>query len=313
MKNLSRLPRVQSWLCHAGAGLVLLGSAAIAKAIDYTYVGPNNGVWSLDTNWSPTGVPTTGDTVTIGAFSTTDDISVSLNDVTVTNGAGGPTTVVANGRTLTLTGAGVHGSGTGTPDIVVAAPSAAYPGTNASGHIVFNNSASAMVAGSTATPFYALIGGNSTPTGLGRPGATITFNNNSMAGAAFFNLEFGLPCDPTGCGGTNGAVGKFTGHSSGDTSQWSIQGQTDTFNGQPVWKRATLDITSLTNGGTTVGGIDGGGFILLGGNTLTVGSLNFDNNFSGLIDGPGGSITKTGTGTFTVSNNTLRQGGFPDQ
>ena len=55
---------------------------------------------------------------------------------------------------------------------------------------------------------------------------------------------------------------------------------------------------------------EGDGEILLGSNNLTVGTNNLSTTFSGLIeDGPSGkvagSLTKVGTGTFTLSNASL--------
>ena len=48
-----------------------------------------------------------------------------------------------------------------------------------------------------------------------------------------------------------------------------------------------------------LGQFDGAGIIVLGANNLTVGTNNLSTTFSGLIEG-GGSLTKVGTGTFTL-------------
>jgi len=72
----------------------------------------------------------------------------------------------------------------------------------------------------------------------------------------------------------------------------------------------TLAIDSHNSPGVTAGSVEGDGEILLGSNNLTVGTNNLSTTFSGLIeDGPSGkvagSLTKVGTGTFTLSNASL--------
>ena len=71
---------------------------------------------------------------------------------------------------------------------------------------------------------------------------------------------------------------------------------------------ASIDISGLTNGSTTVGSIAGNGAVYLGGNNLTVGTNNTSTIFSGVIQDGGlsggveGQLTKTGTGTLTLTN-----------
>jgi autotransporter-associated beta strand protein len=67
----------------------------------------------------------------------------------------------------------------------------------------------------------------------------------------------------------------------------------------------TFNISGLTTGGTTVGSIAGGGSYVLGSRHLTVGT-GFAGAFantevSGVISGIGGSLTKTGVGTLSLS------------
>ena len=68
-----------------------------------------------------------------------------------------------------------------------------------------------------------------------------------------------------------------------------------------------VDISQLTNGGMTAGSIEGPGTVRLGANTLTVGGNNLSTTFSGVLQdggtagGSGGSLTKVGTGTLTLS------------
>ena len=69
------------------------------------------------------------------------------------------------------------------------------------------------------------------------------------------------------------------------------------------WARrfgGTLAIDAHNSPGVTVGSVEGSGVIVLGANNLTVGTNDLSTTFSGLIEGEGGSLTKVGTGTFTI-------------
>jgi autotransporter-associated beta strand protein len=63
---------------------------------------------------------------------------------------------------------------------------------------------------------------------------------------------------------------------------------------------AELDISPHKAPGVTVGSLAGAGSVLLGANTLTIGSNNQSAVFSGVISGSGG-VTKSGSGTLTLS------------
>jgi autotransporter-associated beta strand protein len=69
--------------------------------------------------------------------------------------------------------------------------------------------------------------------------------------------------------------------------------------------------TSGPNGDNKVsaGSIAGAGFFVLGNKNLTVGSLNTSTEVSGIISGDGGSLTKVGTGTLTLSGANTYAGG----
>lgn len=72
-----------------------------------------------------------------------------------------------------------------------------------------------------------------------------------------------------------------------------------------------LDLSSHNATGVTIGSIEGtGGTVALGANTLTVGANNLSTSFAGAImDGnSGGGLTKTGTGSLTISGTSAYAG-----
>ncbi|HYD82974.1 MAG TPA: autotransporter-associated beta strand repeat-containing protein, partial [Opitutus sp.] len=72
---------------------------------------------------------------------------------------------------------------------------------------------------------------------------------------------------------------------------------------------AFLDITALTSSGIAIGSLAGEGNVHLGAKRLTVGGLNTSTTLSGNIDGAGGVLEKTGTGTLTLSGENSYTGG----
>jgi autotransporter-associated beta strand protein len=62
-----------------------------------------------------------------------------------------------------------------------------------------------------------------------------------------------------------------------------------------------FDMATLTAAGMTAGSIAGAGSYALGAKSLTVGGNNLSTEVSGIISGVGGSLTKLGTGTLTLS------------
>jgi autotransporter-associated beta strand protein len=99
-------------------------------------------------------------------------------------------------------------------------------------------------------------------------------------------------------GGTRGGDGGrivFAEDSGGGTSRVEVFGN------------GNLDISSHNARGVTVGSIEGDGKVFLGANNLSVGSNNRSTLFSGVVQdggqngGSGGSLTKIGPGTLTLS------------
>ena len=99
-------------------------------------------------------------------------------------------------------------------------------------------------------------------------------------------------------GGSNGGEGGFIQYRLGCTGGTARV---------EVFGNGTLDISQHDAPGVTTGSIEGSGLVFLGGVNLTVGTNNLSTTFSGLMQdggfsgGTGGSLTKIGTGTLTLS------------
>jgi autotransporter-associated beta strand protein len=99
-----------------------------------------------------------------------------------------------------------------------------------------------------------------------------------------------------GVGGSKGGVISFENTSTGGTASITLNGN------------AKLDITAHNPPGVTIGSLTGPGSVLLGANTLTIGSNNQSTTFSGVIQGTGG-LGKSGAGTLTLSGDNSYSGG----
>jgi fibronectin-binding autotransporter adhesin len=116
-------------------------------------------------------------------------------------------------------------------------------------------------------------------TASGALGATTRFDSTASAGSATLIAN----------GGTNGGAG----------------GLIRFFNGPPSGETARVIVnaggTFQTDPSITVGSIEGAGQFVLGGATLTSGSLNTDTTVSGVISGGSASIGKQGTGKLSLT------------
>src|SRR5207302_5639925 len=150
----------------------------------------------------------------------------------------------------------------------------------------------------------------------GEEGAFILFDNTATASNATFIINGGMGAGLTGTelffidtttaaaanittnggvGGSDGGAISFEDKSKGGTCSITLSGN------------AELDISTHRAPGVTIGSLTGEGSVLLGANTLTIGSNNQSTTFFGVIQNAGG-LTKTGSGTLTLTGSNTYTG-----
>jgi autotransporter-associated beta strand protein len=331
--------------CFGARALIVFSSVLVSllPAANSSFAGsatwkaaPASGDWNTAANWSPATVPNfITDTAT---FATSSITAVSLSalvslDSIVFNSGASAFTITDNSFAFTISGGGIVNNSASTQTFVLGADNLGGNGTltfanNATaatattvttgatqsggqaGVVEFRNSSSADRAslanngstitglvGGTAVFWDTSSAGNSTITnngGAGRGqggGVTLFFDSSTAAGST-------ITCNAGG--GGIGASVQFKQDTTGGTARFKLYG-----NGELV-------ITEHNPPGLTTGSIEGTGEVVLGTLNLTVGANNLDTTFSGIIEdgeGTGGSLTKIGTGTFTLSGPNTYTGG----
>lgn len=129
----------------------------------------------------------------------------------------------------------------------------------------------------------------------------LDFNNSSSAGNAFITNNHVLDFTANSTAGSatitgnSGSLIQFSGAASGGSARFILN------------SGGVLDISNGSSS-VTVGSIEGAGDVSLGANGLATGVDNLSTTFSGIIGdggaagGTGGSLTKLGTGTLTLSD-----------
>jgi len=248
-------------------------------------LNPANGDWNTASNWTPATVPDgPADTATFGP-SNLIDIDLSYNDgfngfevngFTFNTGASPFTFTVSSGASLnfvlTISGVGItNNSGIAQNFITVSSAGCCDSG----GVIQFVNSATA--------------GDRTVFTNAGLFTATKFFDTSTAGNSTLI--------------ARHGAAGYgnifFEDDSTGGTTRVKVFGN------------ASLDISTHNAPGVTVGSIEGDGLVLLGANNLTVDSNDHSTVFSGVIQdgGLGGSLTKVGRKSLTLTNANTYSGG----
>jgi len=308
--------------------LLLAGSTGFAGSATWKSA-PATGNWNTATNWTPATVPnSTTDTATFATSNITGvslSSQIQLNGIVFNTGASA-FTITNNAFPLTISGTGIMNNSAAAQNFAVG-----VTGTGGFGTLDFQNSATAGTATlTTAGP----------PQTAGQ-GGIVNFRNASTAdhatlinnGSGFTMSDGGTTAfwDTSSAG--NSAItnngGTVIGGGGGVTlfiSSATAAAATITCNAGPGGNGASVQFKQDTTGGTariklsgngellisehnppglTTGSIEGNGEVFLGSLNLTVGANNLSTTFSGVIqdgdEGTGGSLTKIGTGTLTLS------------
>ena len=304
-----------------GGTLTLNGGAAIADSVAVTVNSPgvlNLGASETIGSLAGTGAVTiTANTLTTGFNNTSTTYGGNITGTTggvtkigtgtwTLNGAGSNTFTGAfnvNDGTVQLNMSGTDATGQGPLNI--------GDGVGAAGSAVVQLLQSTEIANGSAVTirtdgkldlnnFSDIVGslaGSGTVT-LGTGTLTTGGDNTSTNYAGVISGTGGLIKQGTGTMTLSG-VNTFTGPTSVTAGILSLSGGA-----------ALSDVTSVTvtNPGAlnlvnseTIGSLAGSGNVTLNANTLTTGGNGFTTTYSGVMSGAGGSLTKTGVGTMTLS------------
>jgi len=312
--------------------LFLLAAASISFAGSATWKSaPTSGDWNTAANWTPATIPNSPtDTAT---FATSNITGVSLSSVAQLNGivfnAGASAfTITDNAFAFDLSGVGISNNSTATQTFMVG-----VNGTGGFATLTFSNSATAgtatfvtasptQTAGqggilqfhNSATADHATVINNGSGFTMSVGGTTVFWDTSSAGSSAITNNG------GTVVGGGGGlllfidsataAAATLTCNAGPGGNGASVQFKQDTTGGAARIKlsgNGELEISEHNAPGLTTGSIEGNGEVFLGSLTLTVGANNLSTTFSGVIQdggingGTGGSLTKSGTGTLTLS------------
>ena len=301
--------------------LLLLSAQSTTFAGSATWDSSGSTDWNTDGNWSPaTGYPGSSGPTDVATFDNLSSVtsvfisnSITIAAITFTASETHAFTITVDPHVgLTISGVGITNSSGITQNFVLAVNPSGGNGNN--GSIEFMNSATAgnltaftnngaTVSGASAGSvgfFNTSTAGSGTFTNngaavSGAAAGTTFFFTDSTAGSATLIANGG-----TAAGASGGTI-FFSDSSTGGTASVEV------FNngtGAP----GKLDISPHSAGSVAIGSLEGSGNVFLGANNLTVGSNNLSKTFSGVISdsggisgGTGGSLTKTGTGAFTLS------------
>ena len=314
--------------------VVLLFFGSLSVFAQKTWVGSNNGTWNTSSNWSPAGVPGSGDNVVISSSHTINvNTNTTINRLTITGNAAVIFISSGGGRTITIDNTGssidagssleLRGStGSGTRFMNLA-----FTGSNETMNIAGTLTVTAVGEGSSYIAANSLTTVNGTLLNAGGTitstasnltiAATGTYQHASNGGAiptATWNAS--STCFITGItntipsSGLGQSFGNFTWNCTGQTAAINnlagASGGLTTINGNFIVSSTNGQILNLNNSGTARVMTVEGNFTNSGGIVdWASGTASTSMNIAGNITVSGSSTLETSTGTTSVVNGTF--------
>jgi autotransporter-associated beta strand protein len=279
--------RRASWLRAALLASVAFTTAAHAQNATWL-ANPASGDFNTAGNWSTNAVPT--GTATFNASNQrivgfSQDTALGGISVTTGNGA---YTFNNSSSFVTFNGAGLNAANGASITFNNARAQLNFEGNSTAGNSLLTNSGTVVFGGSSSAGTARITNNNQllfSSSGTAATAANAMIDNHDV-----LNFD-GFATAGNASIASDGAIA-FSHNSSGGTARFNLIG-------------GSLDISALTTAGTTLGSLEGGGNVFLGGKFLAIGGNNLSTAFAGVIaDGfPGthGVIFKEGTGVLTLT------------
>ncbi len=285
---------------------------------------------------------TNGGTVSgaFGGFIGFNDNSTAANGTFTTNGATVGDANAGGEVRFSQTATAGSGSFTNNPGTAIGAPGAItgaqtnFTDSSSAGTATFINNGGAVSAAGFSPTGVTRFSSNSTAsngtftsnggTVSGAGGGATVFQDSATAANGVFTANGGT------VNGAGGAFNTFVGSTTAASATLIANGgagggaggSTRIFNDATggtarveVFGNGNLDISNHNAPGVTIGSLEGTGIAFLGARNLTIGSNNLSTVFSGTIQdggvvgGAGGSLSKIGTGTLSLTNSNTFTGG----
>ncbi|MGI9088908.1 MAG: beta strand repeat-containing protein [Chthoniobacterales bacterium] len=323
----------------AGGGLVQFSGSATAGSGAFTTSGGTNNGSGGSTRFIGTSTAGTGTFTTNAGGQTQFSASATAGSASFINNGAPPTFGAGVAGITQFSGSSTAGNGTfinntstagaifglasgGQTQFVETATAGSGTFTNNGGTLSNTGGGKTSFAGSSTANNATLTSNAATVSGAS--GGTTSFTDTSTAGSATLinnggtvsgaliggTTAFALTSTAAsstliangGTGGGDGGTIQFLQDSTGGTARVEVFGNGD------------LDISLHNAPGVAIGSLEGTGVASLGARNLTIGSNNLSTTFSGRIQdgafgGTGGSLSKIGTGTLSLTNSNTYTGG----
>lgn len=252
-----------------GFGLLLLANTALAQTVTYTWTGAVSGDWNNPANWSPQTVPgikefvsRDTDNVVFGASART---TIAIAPVPNADYEIHALTFLSNAPNYTFT-----------------------LQQNSNGAVQLYITTGIAKQASTTHPSFSVAAVTGLTTGQNR----LSIDSGGLANISITNSS-SVDLSPSTISAGTASLHNASG------GQADLSGKAGTL---AIVNDAGASVIIFDT--TDIGSLSGAGSLDLNGNDVTIGALNRSDTISGVISDSfgGGSLTKTGSGTFTLDN-----------